>query len=170
MKSDDIYRQKVLEWYGYKFLRINRFNIWENPVETLNTRLNELFKKKRLNNEWLEDLYDQIDKLQDWDERACISCGKIFESKYFPYKTKNQCVNCYEKEYWKTLWTFRQRLSYYEKIEENLNSNSVENTKTKLLSLNCPTCNSINVKNKWYRNDKKRLLCRDCGKNWSVLK
>lgn len=168
MKSDDIYRQKVLEWYGYKFLRINRFNIWENPVETLNTRLNELFKKKRLNNEWLEDLYEQIDKLQDWDERACISCGKIFESKYFPYKTKNQCVNCYEKKHWKTLRTFRQRLNYYERTEENLNDNNVENATTKLTSLNCPTCNSTNVKGKWYRNDKKRLLCDDCGKNWSI--
>jgi very-short-patch-repair endonuclease len=27
MKADDIYRQKVLEGYGYKFLRINKFNI-----------------------------------------------------------------------------------------------------------------------------------------------
>ncbi len=47
MKADDIYRQKVLEWYGYKFLRINKFNIWDNPIETLDNRLSELFKKKK---------------------------------------------------------------------------------------------------------------------------
>ncbi|MBT4849866.1 hypothetical protein HON36_03370 [Candidatus Parcubacteria bacterium] len=46
MKEDDIYRQKVLEGYGYKFLRINRFNIGENPIEILNNRLENLVKKK----------------------------------------------------------------------------------------------------------------------------
>jgi very-short-patch-repair endonuclease len=45
MKDDDIYRQKVLEGYGYKFLRINRFNIGDNPVETLDNRLQNLLKK-----------------------------------------------------------------------------------------------------------------------------
>ena len=45
MKEDDIYRQKVLEWYWYQFLRINIFNIWNNPVEVLNTRLENLVKK-----------------------------------------------------------------------------------------------------------------------------
>lgn len=169
MKSDDIYRQKVLEWYGYKFLRINKFNIWENPIKTLNERLLELFKKKRLTNEWLQDLHNQIDKLQDWDERACSSCGKILEAKYFPYKTKQQCVNCYESENGKTLRTFRQRLNYYEKNSQNWKNESSDNNISNLSSLNCPTCNSTNVKSKWYRNDKKRLLCGDCGRNWSVL-
>jgi very-short-patch-repair endonuclease len=45
MKDDDIYRQKVLEGYGYKFLRINRFNIGNDPIETLNDRLQNLVKK-----------------------------------------------------------------------------------------------------------------------------
>ncbi len=45
MKDDDIYRQKVLEGYGYRFLRINRFNIGDNPIETLNDRLQNLVKK-----------------------------------------------------------------------------------------------------------------------------
>ena len=45
MKEDDIYRQKVLEWYWYQFLRINIFNIWKNPVDTLNTRLENMVKK-----------------------------------------------------------------------------------------------------------------------------
>lgn len=45
MKDDDIYRQKVLEGYGYKFLRINRFNTGDDPIETLNNRLQNLVKK-----------------------------------------------------------------------------------------------------------------------------
>ena len=45
MKDDDVYRQKVLEGYGYKFLRINRFNIGDDPIETLDNRLQNLVKK-----------------------------------------------------------------------------------------------------------------------------
>ncbi|MEK7595367.1 MAG: AAA domain-containing protein [Patescibacteria group bacterium] len=46
MNSEDIYRQKVLEGYGYSFLRINRFNIGKDPVATLDARINEIVKKK----------------------------------------------------------------------------------------------------------------------------
>ncbi len=45
MKADDIYRQKILEGYGYKFLRINRFNIGNDPIEILDNRLQNLVKK-----------------------------------------------------------------------------------------------------------------------------
>ena len=44
--EDDVYRQKVLESYGYNFLRINRFNVGKDPVETLDRRLHALVKKK----------------------------------------------------------------------------------------------------------------------------
>ncbi len=49
MKEEDIYRQKVLEGYGYKFLRINKFNLGKNPIEILNNRLENLLKKKSKN-------------------------------------------------------------------------------------------------------------------------
>ncbi|ETO12414.1 hypothetical protein RFI_24962, partial [Reticulomyxa filosa] len=41
-----IYREKVLESYGYNFIRINRFNVGKEPVETLNRRLFDLVKKR----------------------------------------------------------------------------------------------------------------------------
>ena len=41
-----VYREKVLESYGYKFLRINRFNVGKDPVETLSGRIEALVKKK----------------------------------------------------------------------------------------------------------------------------
>ena len=47
-KDDDIYREKVLEGYGYTFLRINRFNLGTNPVETLDARFNKIIEKKSL--------------------------------------------------------------------------------------------------------------------------
>ncbi len=45
MKEEDIYRQKILEGYGYRFLRINRFNIGKDPIQTLDDRLQNLVKK-----------------------------------------------------------------------------------------------------------------------------
>ncbi len=44
--SEDVYRQHVLEGYGYRFLRINRFNLGGNPIETLDARIQEIVKKK----------------------------------------------------------------------------------------------------------------------------
>jgi very-short-patch-repair endonuclease len=42
---EDVYRQHVLEGYGYRFIRINRFNLGENPIETLDSRIQEIVKK-----------------------------------------------------------------------------------------------------------------------------
>ncbi len=39
-------REKILEGYGYKFLRINRFNLGKDPVSTLNERLLDLTRPK----------------------------------------------------------------------------------------------------------------------------
>ena len=41
-RPEDIERQKVLEGYGYRFLRINRFNLGRDPVRTLDERLTNL--------------------------------------------------------------------------------------------------------------------------------
>lgn len=44
--DQDIYREKVLESYGYNFLRINRFNIDKEPVKKINQLLSAVVKKK----------------------------------------------------------------------------------------------------------------------------
>ncbi len=41
-----VYREKVLESYGYNFLRLNRFNVGKDPIETLSQRLENVVKKK----------------------------------------------------------------------------------------------------------------------------
>ncbi|MDO8669108.1 MAG: DEAD/DEAH box helicase [Candidatus Buchananbacteria bacterium] len=43
---EDVYRQYILESYGYKFIRINKFNLGENPISTLDSRIYEIVKKK----------------------------------------------------------------------------------------------------------------------------
>jgi hypothetical protein len=42
MLEADIERQLTLESYGYRFLRINRFNLGKDPVQTLSDRLARL--------------------------------------------------------------------------------------------------------------------------------
>ncbi|MEO6077617.1 MAG: AAA domain-containing protein [Candidatus Andersenbacteria bacterium] len=43
---EDVYRQHVLEGYGYRFIRINKFNLGNNPIATLDSRIQEIVKKK----------------------------------------------------------------------------------------------------------------------------
>ncbi len=42
MLESDIERQLTLESYGYRFLRVNRFNLGQDPVQTLSERLERL--------------------------------------------------------------------------------------------------------------------------------
>lgn len=48
MSDDDVYRQKVLEGYGYRFLRLNRFNLGRDPVDKLNSMLESFLRKKKV--------------------------------------------------------------------------------------------------------------------------
>ncbi len=43
-KPEDVERQFVLESYGYRFLRVNRFNLGDDPVATLNARLGAMIE------------------------------------------------------------------------------------------------------------------------------
>ncbi len=48
LKAADVYRQKVLEGYGYKFLRLNKFNLGKEPVKELDGLLANVVKKKNI--------------------------------------------------------------------------------------------------------------------------
>lgn len=43
-REGDIEREKILEGYGYKILRVNRFNLGKDPVTTLSERLYQLVR------------------------------------------------------------------------------------------------------------------------------
>ena len=47
--QEDVYRQHVLEGYGYQFIRINKFNLGNNPIKTLDSRIQEIVKKNSTN-------------------------------------------------------------------------------------------------------------------------
>ena len=53
LKADDVYRQKVLEGYGYKFLRLNKFNLGKDPIKQLDGLLANVVKKKNIRKELL---------------------------------------------------------------------------------------------------------------------
>jgi len=73
----DVYRQKVLESYGYKFLRINKFNAGINPVEKLNQRLEALVKPDPRANPLMFKIHETIENLQSGDMKECPKCKEV---------------------------------------------------------------------------------------------
>lgn len=73
----DLYREKVLESYGYKFLRINRFNVGENQVETLNERIVSLVKERQLTNGYLENLHNRVNAIKNGQLKECPKCKQL---------------------------------------------------------------------------------------------
>lgn len=53
LKEDDVYRQKVLEGYGYKFVRLNKFNLGNDPIKNMSDLLVDIVKKKTSTRELL---------------------------------------------------------------------------------------------------------------------
>lgn len=75
--ADDVYRQKVLESYGYRFLRINRFNSGSNPISTLDDRIGHLLKTPENVNSLLSNIHGTIEGLQAGEMRECPKCKEI---------------------------------------------------------------------------------------------
>lgn len=75
--KSDIYRQKVLESYRYKFLRINRFNVGKDPISALNERIEDLIHPKIKENQFLNHLYNTVEGLQSGDKKECPKCKEI---------------------------------------------------------------------------------------------
>ena len=75
--SDDVFRQKVLESYGYKFIRINRFNAGDNPISTLNNRITRLVMPEPSDNPLLKNIHQTIEGLQHGDMKECPKCQQV---------------------------------------------------------------------------------------------
>lgn len=79
----DVYRQKVLESYGYKFLRINKFNIGDDPISVLNERIGNLIKNGVVKNNVISHIHETIEGLQNGEMKECPKCKEIREYKDF---------------------------------------------------------------------------------------
>ena len=80
-KESDIERERILESYGYKTIRINKFNAGEDPINTLNERLIESLDAfndsgDRLIKTVLVDTAIAHVGLQDGSIRHCKKCDQ----------------------------------------------------------------------------------------------
>ncbi len=99
--DDDVYRQKVLESYGYKFLRINKFNSGKNPIDNFDERIERLLKPPENVNSLLANIHGTIEGLQNGAMRECPKCKEVKPVKDFKDKSLvtgygrfcNECKN-----------------------------------------------------------------------------
>lgn len=75
--EDDVYRQKVLEGYGYQFLRINKFNVGERPVEKLNERIQNLIKDAHVKSEPIARVRETAIGLESGEKKVCSWCKEV---------------------------------------------------------------------------------------------
>ncbi|MFC0590776.1 AAA domain-containing protein [Novosphingobium aquiterrae] len=75
----DIERQLTLESYGYRFLRINRFNLGNDPVQTLSDRLNRLVEALFDENgvDAVEEMQALAGGLASKELKQCTRCNSI---------------------------------------------------------------------------------------------
>ena len=75
--SEDVYRQKILEGYGYQFIRINRFNTGNNPVATLNERIENIVDNVPPNGGILGKIKKTIDGVHNGNMKQCPKCKEF---------------------------------------------------------------------------------------------
>jgi hypothetical protein len=101
--EEHVYRQKVLESYGYSFLRLNRFNVGKNPVETLNQRLMELLGNEKKKNQSIESIHIAIEGLQNGELKECPKCKQLrplgdFQNRSLASGVSRFCIGCKPKD------------------------------------------------------------------------
>jgi len=127
VSENDIYMEKVLESYWYKFIRLNEFNLWKDKIDTLNQKMRMLIwekvEKKKVDDveiqdneedEWaiLEDMQIIMKWLEDWTFKICDKCGEVKEIEKFKDNTLKswywrQCLDCKLSK----RWNMRRRIA-----------------------------------------------------------
>ena len=131
VSENDIYMEKVLESYWYKFIRLNEFNLWSDKIDTLNKKMKMLIWEKvekktmddieiqyNVEDEWaiLEDMQIIMKWLEDWTFKICDKCGEVKEIEKFKDSTLKswywrQCIDCKSSK----RWNLKRRLSNSER-------------------------------------------------------
>jgi hypothetical protein len=86
LSEADVERQLTLESYGYRFLRINRFNLGNDPVETMSERLYQLIKMAGVEHtsDAVKHIQSQAQGLANKELKPCTRCGEIRDkTEYF---------------------------------------------------------------------------------------
>jgi len=85
-RPEDVERQKILEGYGYRFLRINRFNLGRDPVRTLDVRLLTLASeaiKDVQSHEIVRSVKETAEAIVAGKKKARPACGEVKDLKEF---------------------------------------------------------------------------------------
>ncbi len=79
LNEGDVERQLTLESYGYRFLRLNRFNLGRDPISTLSERLERLLAAEVPTQATgaIRSIAEQANALVDKTARKCERCGAI---------------------------------------------------------------------------------------------
>jgi hypothetical protein len=79
MKDLDIERQLILESYGYRFIRINRFTLGRYPILSLNEKLKNIIATANMKQEstFVDILRNQAEGIVNKDMIQCIKCDSI---------------------------------------------------------------------------------------------
>lgn len=112
VSENDIYMEKVLESYWYKFLRLNEFSLWNDKLEVLNQKMKmmiwEKVEKKSESeiesddeDDWtiLEDMQVIMKWLENWTYKICEKCNEAKEISEFRDESLKsgygrQCKDC----------------------------------------------------------------------------
>ena len=90
MRAEDVERQKVLESYGCRFLRINRFNLGKDPVRTLDERLLRIAQdvlETGKPHRFVETVKEEKNGLANGNLRQCSACGELKSIEEFRDRT-----------------------------------------------------------------------------------
>lgn len=84
-RQGDLERQYVLESYGYRFIRLNRFNLGVDPVASINARLNALLGGaiKPAAAQSVDRVRGQVEDLENGDAKTCTRCERVLPVKDF---------------------------------------------------------------------------------------
>jgi len=130
LSEGDIYRQKVLESYGYKFLRINKFNAGKAPVETLDIRIGVLLSTIEPRSSILDNVQRTVKGLESGIKKECPKCKEVlnlddFKDSSLQSGSGRFCRNC-----------------------KGLRTKTTQSVQTPVESLRCPKCASLMVDRK----------------------
>ncbi len=142
--DDDIYREKVLESYGYIFLRINRFNVGKEPIDNLNKRIEAIVSENTLQTRKLiNSIHSSISGLQEGNLKECLKCKSVkhineFKDSALVTGYGRYCTTCKSQKNTTTLSAVK--------------SNKATDTL-------CPKCNSVMMIRERKRDQHKFLGC-----------
>ena len=99
LSEDDIEREKVIESYGFKMLRVNRFTLGDDPVVTLSNRLMRLVNPRDHRVGVTQEVVAEIDAVVSGSKKECPKCGELktvecFEDPTLKSGMGRTCLEC----------------------------------------------------------------------------